>query len=59
MSSQLDESLMARIAAISAFILVALVVLGLGQPTRSTTPLMPLGGHMAACSGGASCRGGV
>lgn len=59
MSSQLAESLMARMAVISAFILVALVVLGLGQPTRATTPLMPLGGHMAACSEGSSCRGGV
>ena len=59
MSLQLDESLMAGIAAISAFILVALVVLGLGQPTRATTLLMPLGGNMAACSEGTSCRGGV
>jgi hypothetical protein len=58
MSLQLDESLMARIAAISAFILVALVVLGLGQPTSATTHIMPLGG-LAACSEGTSCRAGV
>jgi hypothetical protein len=59
MSLQLDESLMARIAAILAFILVALVVLGLGQPTRSATHIMPLSGHMAACSEGTSCRAGI
>jgi hypothetical protein len=59
MSLQLDESLMARFAAISAFILVALVVLGLGHPTRATTHIMPLSGYMAACSEDASCRGGL
>jgi hypothetical protein len=59
MSLLLDEGLLARLAAISAFILVALVVLGLGQPLRANTHVMPLGGHMTGCTGDTSCRGGV
>jgi methionine-rich copper-binding protein CopC len=31
----IDEDLAARIAALSAFILVALIVLGLGQPAKA------------------------